>query len=313
MSPIYPPDYSKLGTEFDATVSCIACRESLITELSALYEGTPANESLQLKAFPRIEDFLEQSIDEAPERNVIIIDQCLLDNSSLPELLQITANHPNHFSYILASSQHQVDEIEKALEMGIFFFIIEPFSQKLIKTTVDSALNTELSFVTQLKRFDPSRKLPSLVEQADFHFKTPNEAQTIAVILGFISPHPNKVSLGLFELMLNAIEHGNLGIGYAKKAVLLETGELQNEIQRRLALPENQDKSAKISLRRTEQLLEFKIQDQGKGFDASPYLCFDEGRALEKNGRGIMIANCYSFDELEFQNRGSTVIARVYL
>jgi hypothetical protein len=46
-------------------------------------------------------------------------------------------------------------------------------------------------------------------------------------------PQPDRVALGLRELMINTVEHGNLGIDYAGKSQLLLDGDLAAELERR--------------------------------------------------------------------------------
>lgn len=67
--------------------------------------------------------------------------------------------------------------------------------------------------------------------------------------------------VGLFELMANAIEHGNLGITYEDKSRFLEEGTHQAEIRRRLELPENRSKRARIELERDQHRLRLRIRD----------------------------------------------------
>jgi hypothetical protein len=55
-------------------------------------------------------------------------------------------------------------------------------------------------------------------------------------------PEPRSAVYGLNELLINAVEHGNLGITYDEKIKLVVEGRLESEIERRLALPQNQAK-----------------------------------------------------------------------
>ncbi len=59
--------------------------------------------------------------------------------------------------------------------------------------------------------------------------------------------------MGLSELLVNAIEHGNLEIGYDEKSRLLQSEGWQGEIDRRLALPEYTDQTKEdVKLLNTE-------------------------------------------------------------
>jgi signal transduction histidine kinase len=113
------------------------------------------------------------------------------------------------------------------------------------------------------------------------------------------------------ELFLNAIEHGNLGITYAEKGQLLEDNTWQAEVDRRLALPENADKSVVVKLKRLNGSLQIEIEDKGPGFDFQKYLRIDESRLFDNHGRGIAIAA--SSLNLQFLGSGNKLVVTVPL
>ncbi len=154
--------------------------------------------------------------------------------------------------------------------------------------------------------------LPGKLEVAStqvYTFKTPDEARALAGELASLCPDPERSRIGLMELLLNAVEHGNLAISYAQKTELVETFAFQSELERRLQLPEHGEKRATVSVTRTGGELQFLIQDQGDGFDWSPYLEIDPTRVLHPHGRGIAWAKAVSFDRLEYRGRGNEVLA----
>ncbi|MCX8018369.1 MAG: ATP-binding protein, partial [Rhodocyclaceae bacterium] len=119
--------------------------------------------------------------------------------------------------------------------------------------------------------------------------------------------------LGLSELMLNAIEHGNLGIGYAEKTRLIAEERLEAEIARRLALPEYGVRKGRLSIERLPDGYEFTIKDEGSGFDWRAYLELSPERAYHTHGRGIAMARSLSFDRLEYKGCGNTVVAHIHV
>jgi hypothetical protein len=64
--------------------------------------------------------------------------------------------------------------------------------------------------------------------------------------------------MGLSELIINGIEHGNLGISYAEKSRLKQEDGWTEEIARRLALEENADKRVVVDLARGSEALSFR-------------------------------------------------------
>ncbi len=129
----------------------------------------------------------------------------------------------------------------------------------------------------------------------------------MAFLLGSLLPQPELSVTGLYELLLNAVEHGNLGIGYTLKNQLLATGEWDAEVQRRLQLPENIAKHVIVSFVRHNSEIAITITDQGNGFDWRPFMELEPSRATLANGRGIAKANLLSFDSMAYRDNGRTV------
>jgi anti-sigma regulatory factor (Ser/Thr protein kinase) len=126
-------------------------------------------------------------------------------------------------------------------------------------------------------------------------------------------PDPDKASSGLMELLLNAVEHGNLGITYDEKKQLMYEDRWEHELRRRLTLPEYANRVATVAFERKADSLEFRITDQGNGFDWARYLELEPGRSLDPNGRGIAMARRFSFSRIEYLGSGNVVTASVAL
>jgi len=114
-------------------------------------------------------------------------------------------------------------------------------------------------------------------------------------------------------LLLNAVEHGNLGITYAEKTKLVLEGRLFEEIERRLAQAENQDKWAYLSFEAGKDALRVRIKDQGNGFDWRPYLEISPERATHPHGRGIATSRLMSFSAVDYVGCGNEVLCTVAL
>ncbi|MBF0460670.1 MAG: ATP-binding protein [Magnetococcales bacterium] len=142
-----------------------------------------------------------------------------------------------------------------------------------------------------------------------YSFKTPDEARALASSLAQLCPDPEQSRIGLMELLLNAVEHGNLGVSYAEKTELVQQSAFHAELERRLRLPEYCDRTATVSVTRTDDEIHFLIRDQGTGFDWSSYLEIDPVRVLDPNGRGIAWAKNVSFQHIEYHGIGNEVLA----
>ena len=148
-------------------------------------------------------------------------------------------------------------------------------------------------------------------ETCKFHFKTLQDVADLDVFFQSYFKGKEKVLMGIKALLLNAVEHGILDIGYDAKAVFLETGELKKEIvKRERAFLESQNpKGGDIIVSEKEDGTYIIVNDPGSGFNWRSYLKIDPIRAGTKHGRGIALANALSFDKLSYNKEGNQAIA----
>lgn len=153
----------------------------------------------------------------------------------------------------------------------------------------------------------------TLLRHGRFEFQTLLEARNLAELLAYAFPDPSRTQLGLTELLVNGVEHGNLEISYAEKSSLLNEGRLDAEMARRIALADNCRKRVRVSMERSTTELQMTIADDGKGFDWRHYLSLDGDRPDDSHGRGIAMSKCISFDRLEYRAPGNQVVVSTRL
>ncbi|MEI2385241.1 ATP-binding protein [Breoghania sp. JC706] len=144
-----------------------------------------------------------------------------------------------------------------------------------------------------------------------FEIRTLEEAENLATLLASNTPEPEKVRLGIWELLSNAIEHGNLGITFEEKTSLLETGHFHEEISRRLGLDRYRDRVARVYFSLGPGSAHLKVSDDGPGFDFQEFMN-SEPQIERPNGRGIRLVCQMCFDELAFVGTGNAVEATVH-
>lgn len=117
-------------------------------------------------------------------------------------------------------------------------------------------------------------------------------------------------AIGLRELIVNAVEHGNLEIDFDHKSALLASGEWQNEIEKRLASTEFGNRFAAIELRRDGDNFTIAITDQGPGFNWDTYLDAETAPQHMLHGRGMSLAMEAGFEAVEYRGAGNRVAIR---
>jgi len=156
------------------------------------------------------------------------------------------------------------------------------------------------------------------VKEGSFSLHSLKEAQSLSQLLATLSPEHPDLQLGLLELLVNGIEHGNLGITFNEKGELLKNGTWQAEIERRLNLKKYCHKKVRIEFKRTKKQIKFTIEDEGAGFDSDKYIADppENGTTAPStclHGRGIKLANQLCFDHLKYLGTGSKVTATINL
>lgn len=119
-------------------------------------------------------------------------------------------------------------------------------------------------------------------------------------------PKPDQFVTGIYELLLNAVEHGNLDIGFTTKSELIRQGKWKEEVARRLSMPENAGKEVEIRLTYNDKECKITITDQGKGFRWKDFVGRPVGNK-SPNGRGLWIAFNSKFDRIMFNSSGNEV------
>jgi PAS domain S-box-containing protein len=159
----------------------------------------------------------------------------------------------------------------------------------------------------------PTRRSFDFLTEGVFHFQTLSQARDLAYGLARSCPHPKKAMLGLFELLVNAVEHGNLALNYDDKSRLLAEGKWDQEIEHRAVNPPYSDRRVTVIFNKTDTEIRFQIQDEGSGFAWERFMEISPERMQTPHGRGIAIARMTSFDSVEYMGSGNIVIATISL
>ena len=117
------------------------------------------------------------------------------------------------------------------------------------------------------------------------------------------------VRLSLVEIIINAIEHGNLEVSYQEKSEVLRVENYFEYITRRQSNPLYRNRNVTIEFDITPEKAEYTISDDGRGFDHESF--FNNEIAginadLKPHGRGLYMSQKI-FDEIRFNKAGNMV------
>ena len=197
------------------------------------------------------------------------------------------------------------------IRAGISHYVEVPCAQDLVLALLEAVARRRAEHLRLREAAEKSSHALAGLAEATFRFRTLEDVERIAQLVASVCPSPDRVVIGLTELMLNAVEHGNLGIGYETKLRMNAQGVWFDEIRRRLAAPEQADRFATLRFKRDATGACIRIEDCGAGFDSTPYLQIDNTQAADARGRGIAVARMLSFDALAYSGCGNVVTATI--
>lgn len=242
-----------------------------------------------------------------PHISVIILDRMMpvMDGMALVEKIKGDRRYRS-IPIIMQTAAASSEQILEGLRAGVFYYLTKPYEKQTLLNIVGAALQ-DLRNLLSFEEPEERSRIIDMTKMALYSFQTMQDAKELAQYASELFPDPAQALIGLTELMLNAIEHGNLGIDHAEKRRLILAGEWQSKIHALLAAPENKEKFATLTIERFEDRVEATIHDQGAGFDFHAYAGIDPLKVTDLNGRGIAIARLMSFDEVIYMGAGSTV------
>jgi DNA-binding response OmpR family regulator len=248
-----------------------------------------------------------------PERyDVVLLDRTMPRMDGMQLLTRMKEEeHLRMVPVIMQTALSRRDQILEGIRAGAYYYLTKPYDVEMLRTVVRTAVEDHRGYRQLQMQVKKGFDSLGMLQTAVFAFQTVEQARDLGALLANTCPDPNATVIGLTELLVNAVEHGNLGITYEDKSQLCENGGWAEEVRRRLALPENASKRAEVSFERADGRLRFVIRDRGKGFDWQRYMQVDPQRAFDTHGRGIAMANRVSFSHIEYRGSGNEVVGTI--
>jgi len=254
-------------------------------------------------------------LEDSPDKySVVLLDRMMPIMNGL-EVLSRMKQHPTlkEIPVILQTALASKTEIIEGIEAGAYYYLSKPFSEESLISIVRTAYCDFTRYLSVKHDLEANKLALGLMTSSRFQFKSIDEARELAFVIAQACPDPEMVVTGLSELLINAVEHGNLEIGYAEKTRLNESAQWENEVKRRLTLDQYINKNVDVEFERSDKDIKVTIRDQGHGFDCNPYLEISAERGADNHGRGIALARMLSFSALEYKGSGNVVVATIQI
>lgn len=122
------------------------------------------------------------------------------------------------------------------------------------------------------------------------------------------------IKISLMEIIINAIEHGNLDIQFSEKTKAMIENTYLEFVKDRQMDPKFSGKKVKIEYSLTKSMAAYRITDEGKGFDHERILSMSPDELNDElitHGRGLIITQ-EAFDVVRFNEFGNQVLLVKY-
>lgn len=196
--------------------------------------------------------------------------------------------------------------ILSAMRNGALDLLKKPFKPKDLRYLINK--------IDTLFRKIKVKLSSSFVEWEKRELRISNDIYIISPVVNFIFSNIDYISEdvsfmknGLQELLINAVEHGNLNISYDEKQELLEKEDYNRSLREKAEQEEYKDKYVTIKLFSTPDYLKVIIEDMGNGFDLSSIPDPENPENfLKESGKGILMA-LHAYDKVEYNDVGNCV------
>jgi CheY-like chemotaxis protein len=251
---------------------------------------------------------LEQ-LEEHPDVQVIVLDRMMPNMDGMQFLERIRKDERfRDIPVVMQTAAAMSEQVLQGVRAGVHYYLTKPYKAALLVGIVQSALDDARTKKKMKEAVRKGQLVFGLMRQSSFTFRTLDEAKALALYIANCFPDPQIAVYGLHELLINAVEHGNLGISYQEKMDLVLQGEFYNEIERRLHSEPYQKREASVTFEAMANSLSVTIKDEGEGFDWRKYMELDSARVTHPNGRGIATTRIHSFHDIEYRGCGNEVV-----
>ncbi|MDH4199079.1 MAG: response regulator [Spirochaetia bacterium] len=248
------------------------------------------------------------------ETDLIISETNIRDMDVIEMIKKIKHQKPNVFIVIITSRRDMHLAVE-VMRHGAIDYILKPFSIDEIANLVEKYLFFAVNKQSDYDLLDIiAEESRTFILPTNIHVVSPFVYEFIEMIKRFQGISKNdifSIRLVIYEMLINAIEHGNLELNYETKKNLLNTGINYIEYLDSLSqIAPYKDRRVEISYHYCRDNISFKIKDEGRGFDVKKFENRDiKNDLLALHGRGIIISK-FNMDEMTYNESGNEVLLK---
>jgi DNA-binding response OmpR family regulator len=252
-----------------------------------------------------------QTIMQGEDPHLIFIELLLKDENAI-EFIERSKRSKSNTQFIVITDNATVENAVTALRHGALDFLKKPFEiddiARIVEKFFSLTANREADYDIYSSIIEESRVFELAT---DFSIVSTFMSEIMHIISRFARIDKKTtltIRLSLYEMLVNAMEHGNLEINYEmKKNLLEEVMDYQRYLTDRANEAPYKDRKVRVSYQFDTNSISFTITDEGKGFDVSKVPNPHATENLERlNGRGIFISRV-NMTRVTYNDKGNSV------
>ena len=240
---------------------------------------------------------------------IVITDIRMPKMGGLELVTAIKSESPDTYITVTTAYDNPEYTIE-AIKRGASSFLAKPFRVLDLYSIIQkyTYLISESSTKLYIQHFIEQENVKLKIDNTYFHMQGALD-YLIKKCREYLDPEvAAKVQKALLEMLINAIEHGNLGISRDEKIAALENNEFQNLVSNLFETEPYCSRKIEIEFIYQPTLLRWIISDEGKGFNYEDYLsCLRKEQLPIAPGKGIA-TSFFQVDNLKYEDGGRRVI-----
>lgn len=252
-----------------------------------------------------------RAIVERETPDLILLDVHLPGADGLSLLSRIRDEHP-FVPVVVISSSTDARLVEDALNLGAMNFLHKPVKAAEFRFVVHRIARV-------LEEEEGVQEALASITERSTQMSVPCDPALLPRVVAYLGRevrqhypgHPVPlldIKLALYEALANAVEHGNLEIGFQGKGKALSDVNGLRELValRRLKSP-YAGRKVHVSVVYRPNAVEYRIRDEGRGFDPEAYSTEDALSNTERlHGRGLALIRHY-MDEVSWDEGGREI------
>ena len=153
-----------------------------------------------------------------------------------------------HIPVILLSGMTEDADFIEGIRLGAHGYLAKPINAEMLLTMIRTTIRNDHLRKNLKEEICFLQTALLLTVKSHYQFRTLEEAESLAYLLGKFCPASCRSRQGLYELFVNAIEHGNLEISYEMKTKLLMENRWYEEVMLRLKQPKFSERYVSVEI-----------------------------------------------------------------